>query len=107
MIEVKVPKEIRTYKEKILGGFSLRQLLSLIVTGSIVIPVYIYLKEYLGDDMTGYIIMIIAIPMLLVGFYEKDGLTFEKYIGYFLRFNFLEDQKRKYIVEKIVIEEEL
>ena len=107
MIEVKVPKEIRTYKERILGGFSLRQLLSLIVTGSIVIPVYIYLKEYLGDDMTGYIIMIIAIPMLLVGFYEKDGLTLEKYIGYFLRFNFLEDQKRKYIVEKIVIEEEL
>ncbi len=107
MIEVKVPKEIRKYKEKILGGFSLRQLFALIVTGAIVIPIYIYLKEYLGDDMTGYIIMITAIPMLLIGFYEKDGLTFEKCIGYFLRFNFLENQKRKYIVENIFIEEEM
>lgn len=107
MIEVKVPKEIRKYKEKILGGFSLRQLFFLIITGSIVIPIYLYLKNYLGDDITGYVIMIIAVPLLLAGFYEKDGLTFEKYIGYFIRFNFFEGQKRKYIVENNFIEEDM
>jgi len=105
MIEVKVPKEIRKYKEKILGGFSLRQICALVATTAIVSPIYIYIKKYIGDDATGYLIMIISLPILLTGFYERDGLPFEKYIIYFLKFNFLEDQKRKYVVENFMEEE--
>lgn len=106
MIEVKIPKEIRKYKEKIIGGFSIRQLLAFLVTGAIVSPIYIYLRKYIGDDITGYLIMIIAAPILLVGFYEKDGLPFEKYVIYFLNYTFLVSQKRKYIVENVLPEED-
>lgn len=106
MIEIKIPKEIRKYKEKVVGGLTLRQLIAVIITGSIVIPLYIFLKNIIGHQPTSYIVMFISIPFLLLGFYEKDGLKFEKYIVYFMKFYFLVPQKRKYLVEPIREEED-
>lgn len=101
MIEIKIPKDVRKYKEKVVGGFTLRELITLIVTALIDISIYIFLKDKIGKQFASYLVMFISIPFLLLGFKEKDGLKFEKYVIYFLKFHFLTPQKRKYIVENI------
>lgn len=101
MIEIKIPKDVRKYKEKVVGGFTLRELITLIVTALIDISIYIFLKDKIGKQFSSYLVMFISIPFLLLGFKEKDGLKFEKYVIYFLKFHFLTPQKRKYIVENI------
>lgn len=105
MIERKIHKDVRKYKEKIVGGLTLRQLIAVVITAIVVIPLYQILKMYLGENITSYVIMIVALPILLTGFYDKDGLNFEKYIKYFIEFHFITPQKRKYVVENIMEED--
>ena len=53
MIEIKIPKEITDYKEKFLFGLTVRQLVSVVVALAICIPLFIFGKDYLGEDLVG------------------------------------------------------
>ena len=106
MIEVKVPKEIRSYKEKIIGPFTLRQIVAGLITFPIVIPLFIYLMPKVGQQVASYISMALGGPLLLLGFYEKNGQPFEKYIQKILLYYFVLPQKRKYVTQTISLEEE-
>lgn len=106
MIEVKVPKEVRAYKEKIIGPFTLRQLVSGLIAFPIVIPLFIFLLDKFGQQIASYICMAVGGPLLLIGFYEKNGQPFEKYMKQILRFYFVLPQKRKYITQNITFEED-
>ncbi|MDU2702517.1 MAG: PrgI family protein [Veillonella sp.] len=77
-VEVRVPKEITEYREKIIFGLSIRQLLCTLVAIIIAIPSYIFLSKYLGSEITGYVVMILVIPVLAIGFIRPKGLNFEK-----------------------------
>lgn len=101
MIEIKIPKEIREYKEVIFAGLNLRQIISLSVAFAVNVPLYIYTKPHIGDDMASWLVMLIGIPVFLIGFIKFDGMPFEKYFKIMLRFNFLVPRKRKYKVENI------
>lgn len=103
MIEVRVPRDIRAYKSKIILGLSAKQALFLLLTGLVVSPIYIYIKPIIGKDLAGYLIMLIGGPLLLCGFYpSKESFPFEKYFIYFFRFYFTKPRKRIYQVEKIL-----
>ena len=54
MIEIKIPKEITDYKEKFLFGLTVRQLVSAVVALAICVPLFIFGKDYLGEDMVGF-----------------------------------------------------
>ena len=101
MIEIKIPKEIRDYKEVIFAGLNLRQIISLIIAFAVNVPLYIYTKKYLGDELTSWLVMFTGVPVFLIGFIKFDGMPFEKYFKIMLRFNFLVPRKRKYKVENI------
>lgn len=77
MAYVPVSKDILKIKEKFFLGFTRRQLISLIIAGIFLIKVYFSLKIYFGIDAL-YIGSIIAIPILIFGFYEDDGVHFEE-----------------------------
>lgn len=106
MIEVKVPKEIRAYKEKIIGPFTLRQIVSGLITFPIVIPLFIYLLPKVGQQVASYISMALGGPLLLLGFYEKNGQPFEKYLIQIILFYFILPQNRKYSIQNIAVEED-
>ena len=81
MIEIKIPKEITDYKEKFLFGLTVRQLVSAVVALAICVPLFIFGKDYLGEDMVGWIIILVAIPVFAFGFFKDDGMPFEKFLA--------------------------
>lgn len=84
-IEVRIPKEITEYQEKILFGLSLRQLgcFSLALVAGV--GTFYLANEYAGRDLASYITMLIVMPIFAVGFVKKNGFTFEKYIAIMLK----------------------
>ena len=96
MIEIKIPKEITDYKEKFLFGLTIRQLVSAVVALAICIPLFIFGKDYLGEDLVGWIIILVAIPVFAFGFFRYDGMPFEKFLALIYRQKWVEPQKRKY-----------
>ena len=96
MIEIKIPKEITDYKEKFLFGLTVRQLVSAVVALAICVPLFIFGKDYLGEDLVGWIIILVAIPVFAFGFFRYDGMPFEKFLALIYRQKWVEPQKRKY-----------
>lgn len=101
MIEVKVPREIRSYKEKLFFGLNLRQTVCAVLAIALNIPVYIYLRPYVGDDLAAWIIILIAVPFFFIGFFQYNGMPFEQFALCILRFQLLTPQKRKYKTENL------
>ncbi|WP_010233477.1 PrgI family protein [Clostridium arbusti] len=101
MIDIKIPKEIRSYKEKIYFGLNLRQLICTGLSIAIVVPMYIFGKQYIGDDIASWLVIIVSIPPISVGFVKYNGMNFEEFILSFIRFSILYPQKRKYKTENL------
>ena len=57
MITVRIPKEIREYKEKIFLGLSARQLIATIVTLAICIPLYWFGRKFIHEDLLAWLVM--------------------------------------------------
>ncbi len=64
MIEIKIPKEITEYKEKFLFGLTIRQCVCAAAALAICVPLYIFGKDWLGDDLVGWIVILTALPIL-------------------------------------------
>ena len=84
------------YKEKFLFGLTVRQLVSAVVALAICVPLFIFGKDYLGEDLVGWIIILVAIPVFAFGFFRYDGMPFEKFLALIYRQKWVEPQKRKY-----------
>ena len=96
MIEIKIPKEISEYKGRLMFGLTVRQLLSLAAALAVCVPLYIFGSDLIGDDLIGWIIILIAAPILAFGFLKFNGMNFEHIAGIILRQQFIEPQKRTY-----------
>ena len=96
MIEIEIPKEITEYKERFLFGLTIRQCISAVAALAICVPLYIFGKDYLGDDVIGWLIILIAVPIFAFGFFRYDGMPFEKFLLRIYRQKWVEPQIRKY-----------
>ncbi len=97
-IEVRVPKEITEYKEKILFGLTVRQLLCFVSAIILGVASYFLISRYLGTQTAGYVVILEVIPIFAAGFFKKNGFTFEQYVKLILRHK-LGQNKRKYQTE--------
>ena len=97
MIEIKIPKEITEYKEKFLFGLTVRQFFSVAVALAVCVPLYIFGKDYIGDDGAGWLVLLIASPIFGFGFVKFNGMNFEQLLMVLWRQKWKEPQKRKYI----------
>lgn len=97
MIEIKIPKEITDYKEKFMFGLTVRQFLCVAAALVICVPLYIFGKDYIGEDLVSWLIILVAAPIFAFGFFKYDGLPFEQFIVMLYRQKWSEPQKRKYI----------
>lgn len=100
MIEIEVNQDIREYKTKLIGPFTTRQVICLILGGTTVIGAYNLLQPYLTLDTTTFVCMILAVPFILMsGIFEPHGMKMED----FLRASFvslvLSPTVRKYELE--------
>ncbi|MGX7197728.1 PrgI family protein [Enterococcus olivae] len=87
-IEVSVRKEIKTYKEKLIFGFSIRQALAL--SGTVLFTVGIGVLNYffwrLPIDDIGLVLMFLSVPILSLGWYKKEGMPVEQYVKILWRY---------------------
>lgn len=94
-IEVRIPKEIKEYKEKIIFGLSLRQLISVFIGGIICLSTYFLTKPIVGSEMASDIIIIEAIPIFAFGFIKVRSFDFEVFAKIFIKYK-LSKHKRTY-----------
>lgn len=86
-IKVKVPKEIKDYQEKIIGGLSWRQLACVAVTGLLAVglgllSIFVF---HLSIDDASWGIIVVCMPPMALGFIRPKGMALEKYLGIMLR----------------------
>lgn len=94
-LEVRVPKEITEYKEKIIFGLSIRQLFSFLIAISVGFASYYLTSRLFGKEVASYVVILITMPIFAFGFFKKDGFPFEKYIVIMIKQK-LGDNKRIY-----------
>lgn len=104
MIEIKIPKEIRKYKEKLFFGLTLRQFIWTAVVLCLNVPLYFYGRKYVGDDIAGWGVILVAFPIFLIGFFEYNGMSFEDFMLAFIKQEFINPQKRIYQAENNIEE---
>lgn len=86
-IEVDVPVEIDDYKEKLIFNMSLRQLGCFSAAVVLGVGSYFLCTKTMGlsMDATSYVIIAEALPLMALGFIQKDGQPFEKFFALMIR----------------------
>ncbi len=97
MIEIRIPKEIRTYKEKLFFGLNLRQLVCTAITLAVNVPLYWFGRHYVGEDTASWLVILIAMPLFLIGYFNYNGMTFEQFLKTVIQHELIYPQKRKYV----------
>lgn len=98
-IEITVFDEINDYKEKIYF-FNIRQWIFAILITGIVIPTYLILKDKIGEEITSYIVIVIAGILGFIGFVKIHELNAEKIIPYWFRNYFIFAKPIHYITDE-------
>ena len=98
-IEITVFDEINDYKEKIYF-FNFRQWIFAIIIVAIVVPTYIFLKDKIGEEITSYIVIVIAGVLGFIGFVKIHELPAEKILPYWARHYFLFAKPIPYMTDK-------
>ena len=86
-IEVRIPKEITEYKEKIMFGMSVRQLVCTVLAVVLAVGMGLLLTKVFGMtiDTASYGIILVVLPILAIGFIQREGMPFEQYMRLVLR----------------------
>lgn len=77
---VQIPKDLSKIKTKVVFNLTKRQLIGFSTSGFVGIPSYLYMKNFIGSDLSILFMILITLPIFFVTFYEKDGLVCEKYL---------------------------
>lgn len=92
-----IPKEITDYKEKIILGFTIRQIICLVV--AILVGFAVFAVSTFGFglsfDKSTDIVVPFTLPFLAVGFVKRNGYPFEKYLMIMIKYH-LGTKKRTY-----------
>lgn len=103
MIEIRIPKEIKNYREKLFFGLTLRQCICAGVALLICVPLYIFGNRFLPQEMVSWLVILIAAPLMLAGFFRYNDMMFEQFAVEFFFHNFT-PQKRVYSYEPIYMD---
>ncbi len=101
MIEIRIPKEIRQYKEKAFFGLTWRQIFALVLAGAINIPLYLYLTPLTGADVSSWVVIFSAVPIMMMGFWEPYGMNFEDFLKAVIISMLVYPEKRLYKTENL------
>lgn len=79
-MEIKVNKEIKNYKESIFFGLSFRQFLCSALALGAAVGVYFGLSNFLDKETVSWLCIVCAAPIAVTGFFNYNGLNFEKFV---------------------------
>ena len=88
-MEVKINREIRNYTESIFFGLSLRQFIFSILACGVAVILYFILRNKFGIETLSWVCILGASPFAALGFITYNGMTAEKFIGAWIKTEFL------------------
>lgn len=103
MIEIKIPKEIKDYKSKLFFNLTVRQCICSGAAIGICVPLYIFGKNFMSEDLVSWVVILIAVPLFLMGFFKYNDMYFEEFAKEWITFNFIGIQRRKYEYEPVFL----
>jgi hypothetical protein len=95
MLEVKIPAEIRDYKGKLVLGLTVRQVVSVIGSLAVGVPLGVFGGEIIPADILLWVVIVAVAPIIAWGFATYKGMRFEEFVVVLSKFNFF-PQKRVY-----------
>ena len=98
MIEIRIPKEIKNYREKLFFGLTLRQCICAGIALLICVPLYIWGHHFLPQEAISWIVVFIAVPLMLTGFFRYNDMAAEQFALEVIHF-YVYPQKRVYSYE--------
>lgn len=96
MIAVRIPEEIRKYKEKLAFGLTARQLVSTVLGLAICVPLYWFGRDFIPEDILAWLVIFIAVPFIGIGWIHFNGMPMEKFFVSWMKFEVLYPRKRKF-----------
>ena len=94
MAYVPIPKDLKKVKTKVAFNLTKRQLIGFSVAGLVGIPIYIFTRKYLPNDIAVILLIVSTLPIFFATLFEKDGLPFEKYFKHIYLHKFYQPMKR-------------
>ena len=88
-MEIKIPKEIRNYKESIFFGLSMRQLICSALAVCAAVAVHFALRNVLDRETVSWVCILCAAPVAVAGFFKYNGMTLEQFVWAFIKSHFL------------------
>lgn len=83
-LDITIFTEITDYHSKIYG-LTVRQLFFSALTGAIVIPLYYYGRQEIPENIVEWLVIIVAIPLMTIGFIPIQEMNAEKIVPYLKR----------------------
>ena len=80
MIEIRIPKEIKNYREKLFFGLTLRQSICTAIALLICVPIYIFGNRFLPQEAISWVVILIAVPLMFTGFFRYNDMAFEQFV---------------------------
>lgn len=84
-MEVKIPKEIRSHKESIFFGLSVRQFICAVLAVGIAAGIYLGLGGIVGKETASWLCLLIAAPVAVAGFFQYNDMTLEQFVWAFIK----------------------
>lgn len=103
MIEIRIPREIKNYREKLFFGLTLRQCICAGIALLICVPLYIFGNRFLPQEAVSWAVIFVAVPLMLTGFFRYNDMMFEQFAMEWFAHNFM-PQKRVYDYEPLYME---
>lgn len=94
MAYVPIPKDLKKVRTKVAFNLTKRQLIGFTLAGLVGIPVYLFMRKFVANDIAILFLIVSTLPIFFVTLFEKDGMTFEKYFKYIYLHKFYQPQKR-------------
>lgn len=98
-IEKEIPKDISKYESKLISAFTTRQVVCGVPGILLGVGTYFLLRNFIEGDLVFILAFIVALPLLLCGWYKPYGIPFEKYISIVFVSQVLAPKNRKYVTE--------
>lgn len=94
MAYVPIPKDLNRVKTKVAFNLTRRQLIGFSLAGLVGFPVYLFVRNYVPNDVAVIIMIVATLPIFFITMFEKDGLRFEQYFKYIYEHKFYQPSKR-------------
>ena len=92
---VQIPKDLNDIKEKVIMGFTKRQVICFGIGLVVGAPVFFLTKNSLGMSGAVFAMGAVSAPAILFGLYKKNGVFLEKQVKYMFEY-FKQPRKRYY-----------